>query len=334
VPEKTPRDPKARAAASAVVAGGAIAAAKLASDRASARRRQERPAFQLEPDETPREGVGRVAGGQLDLTISLLEQSGQGDGGEAVHEARKALKRLRALLRVARGVIGQPRYRHENVVLRDLGRTLSSTRDAQVLLDTLEALAARYAEVLREGTWGRLRESLRAGLADPHTAQPFPSATMVGVLSGTRERIASWPLPDSGGAEILAGGLADIYRRGRRAFSAAARDPTPERLHELRKRAKDLWHATQLLAPLGPKPMKELQQDGHRLSDLLGEDHDLAILAAEVARRRELLSQAEHELLAAVIAERQRALRGEALALAARLYRLKPKQLLARLDLA
>ena len=46
-----------------------------------------------------------------------------------------------------------------------------------------------------------------------------------------------------------------IYRRGRRAQRSAADEASTEAIHELRKRAKDLWHAAQVLRPVGPKPI-------------------------------------------------------------------------------
>ena len=60
--------------------------------------------------------------------------AGNPDRDTGVHEARKALKRLRALLRLARPALLQQPYRDLDRRLRDAGRRLSPLRDARVQL--------------------------------------------------------------------------------------------------------------------------------------------------------------------------------------------------------
>jgi CHAD domain-containing protein len=334
--ETTAQDPAVRAvAASAVAASGAIAAGKLVKKKVAARRLHERARYRLDLAETPLEGIGRVARGQLDLTIGLLEGAGDGgDSAESVHEARKALKRLRALLRVSRGVLDDDRYRHENVVLRDAGRELSEARDAQVLLDTLDDLRRRFADEMPAEAWPRLRERLAAAAREAHHRGPNGSIGLLGAQSDARVRVSTWPLPHDGGPETLGDGLRRIYRRGRRAFQSAEAEPSAENLHKLRKRAKDLWHAGQLLRPVCPERMKKLSKRAHRLSDLLGDDHDLAVLLERTRSHPELLDPAESAVLVALVERRRSALQKEALERGARLYRRKPGKLVHRLNLA
>jgi CHAD domain-containing protein len=325
-------------AASTVAAGGAIAAG-VVRRRAGAKQRRRRRRYRLRPGETPSRGVGRIARGQLELTIELLQgEDGRGDprgDGEAIHEARKALKRLRALLRVSRGSFGEKRYRRENVTLRDAGRELSGARDAQVLVATFDDLTARFAEELPPGGWSRFGEALaaKAKAAELPSGDPGDNAHagVVNALSGARARVATWPLAQNGGPESLLDGLEQIYRRGRRATRVARDRPSTENLHELRKRAKDLWHATQLLRPVSPKRLKTLSRQAHRVSDLLGDDHDLAVLLGHARAQPELFGPGELELLATLIERRRKVLRRSALARAARLYRRKPGKLVRRL---
>ena len=216
--EQTAHDPRRRAvAASVLAAGGAIATGKLVRDRVIERRRRKRMRrYRLEPGESPRDGIGRIARGQLELAIGLLEDGESRGHDEAIHEARKALKRLRAALRVSRGFLGDERYRHENRVLRDAGRSLSGPRDAQVLLETLDQLAERHAEELAGSEWAGLRHALKSSAETG--GDRAAAATVVGSLADVRGRVATWPLPQEGGPEALAPGLARIYRRGRRAL--------------------------------------------------------------------------------------------------------------------
>ena len=90
--------------------------------------------YRLHDREAAAEGVRRVARGQLDLATEALEDGSAQNRDEAVHEARKALKRLRALVRVARDELGDDVYRRENVAFRDAGRKLAGSRDAAVVI--------------------------------------------------------------------------------------------------------------------------------------------------------------------------------------------------------
>jgi CHAD domain-containing protein len=334
--ETTSHDPALRAvAASAVAAGGALAAGRLVRERVTERAQRKRRRYRLQTGETPVEGIGRIARGQLDHTIGLLESPPNGDGGsEAIHEARKSLKRLRALLHIGRPLLGDQTYRHENLILRDAGRELSDTRDAQVLLETLDALRERFAAELPNGAWSRLRESLASAADDAAAAGPDAAAGVLGPLSDTRVRIATWELPRKGGPDSLAKGFERVYRRGRRALRKAESEQSAENLHELRKRAKDLWHGAQLLRSVCPKRMKKLASKSHHVSDLLGDDHDLSVLREYGQAHPELLEPSERELLVKLIGARQEELRREALKRAERLYRRKPKKALHRLALA
>lgn len=324
------RSTKTVAASAAVAAGGAIAAGKVVRDRVSERAERNRARrFRLEADETPRQGIERVARGQLDLAIELIEGREAG-GPEAIHEARKALKRLRAVLRLCRKWLGAERFRQENTILRDAGRSLSGIRDAQVLVETLDELAVDVPD----GTWARFREELVAEVRVHEDTAGGADANVVTALAGVRERVGLWPLPDDGGPAGLADGLERVYAKARRARRKAEHETTPATLHELRKRTKDVWHAAQLLDPLSPRRVGKLRRRAHRLSDALGSDHDLVVLGDRGDATPETFDPGELDLLHAVIERRRRKLVGEALGRAKKLYRRKPRKLVRRLSAA
>jgi len=294
-----------------------------ALDHDRAKRRRTR--FRLAADERAGDGVRRVARGQLELATDHLAGD---EPAEAVHEARKSLKRVRAVIRLARDHLGDEVYRRENRMVRDTGRSLGAARDAEVLLETLDDLIGDH----REDVGNRAFAGLRA--AFDHDAQSarerIAGAAMAvdGVranLDTARDRVGTWLLPGDADAGALAPGFERIYRRGRRALKAARRDRGDEQLHELRKRAKDLWHAAQVMRPVDPKRMRRLGRGAHRLSDLLGDDHDLAVLTQAARERPTALRPGELALLTQLAERRRKGLQREALARAKRLYRRKPK---------
>jgi CHAD domain-containing protein len=125
-----------------------------------------------------------------------------------------------------------------------------------------------------------------------------------------------------------------MYRRGRRAQRTAADEASTEAMHELRKRAKDLWHAAQVLRPAAPKPMKKLARRAHDLSNVAGEDHDLAVLLDGARERAHTLQPGELALLDALTARRREALQQDALARGRRVYGRKPRKLARRIAAA
>jgi hypothetical protein len=219
------------AAAGVVASGGALVAGKLVRDRATDRKRRRRTRFALRPGEGAADGIRRIARGQLELSSERLEGARSKDLGEAIHETRKSFKRLRAVVRVAREALGDEVYRFENRGFRDAGRELSGARDAQVIRETLDALAARYEDELPKGAFAGLRETLEAeaeAQAAHERVRDDGGATdrLVATLDAAHSRVATWPLPDRDDWSLLAPGFARIYRRGRRAGRAAARHPT------------------------------------------------------------------------------------------------------------
>jgi CHAD domain-containing protein len=314
-------------AAGAVASGGALAAGKLVRDRAAERAARRRTRFRLAPDEGAADGLRRIARGQIELASDRLK-AGADDVAGAVHEARKSLKRLRAVVRLARDELGDDVYRMENRAYRDTGRELSAARDAQVLGETLDALTKRYRREIGDGAFAGLREALDADAKAAHDRIGADAGAVEEVRTGleaARDRIAAWPLPEDQDASMLAPGFERIYKRGRRALKAARQDPTDENLHELRKRAKDLWHAAQVLRPRSPRPMKRLARRAHALSDLLGDDHDLAVLLDAARERYRTLGRGELALLRALVGRRRARLQRAALACAKRVYGPKPR---------
>lgn len=326
------RSPEVRRAAAATAVGAAVAAGKVGLDSLLAERAPSRD-YRLKRNEAVPEGVRRIALGQIDGAIEQLEPHrtpDERDGG--VHEARKSMKRLRALLRLVRDELGDEVYRRENSEFRDVGRTLAPLRDSRVTVETLDALVER-SELDPD-----LVFPLRAALMERHAAAGQRAerngdaiGEAVAALQAARERVPGWPLErDAFGA--VGPGARRVYRRGRRAIAAARDEPSDEHLHEWRKRVKDLWHHSQILQPIDKKPMKAAADQAHELSNLLGDDHDLVVLREEAERRLEAFERPEDlDELTRAIEHRRRELQLGAMGLGARVYSEKPKRHAAEL---
>jgi CHAD domain-containing protein len=227
---------------------------------------------------------------------------------EDVHDARKRLKKTRALLRLARPAMPDTTFRVKNARLRDRGRQLSGARDAEAMLETLDYLAEHNTRRVRIAHLLALRDRFPIPEDPPdHQLDPHePDA---------------WPLDDLT-PRTLVKGLTRTYRRGRAAYRQAAADPTTERLHEWRKRVKDLWYQQRLLKQAWPEVMTAQASEAKALSKLLGTDHDLAVLDAELKPQ---------DPLHGVIADNRERLQHEAFALGERVFAESPKAFRKRL---
>jgi CHAD domain-containing protein len=237
-------------------------------------------------------------------------------------------------VRLARGELGEEAYRRENVALRDAGGRLGGVRDSQVLLETLDALTGRQPDEAPPARVQRFRRTLvgQHGAAQRRLHESAAVAEVLSELRRARKRVADWHL-EREGLDALAPGFKQIYRRGRRAYRTARREPSTENLHELRKRAKYLWYAAQIVTPAAPKKMKRFARRAHELSNLIGEDHDLALLAERAAERRDRLrDETTADELAKLVERRRAELQGQAMDLAKRLFRKKPRKVVRPLE--
>ena len=280
-------------------------------------------AYRLKESEPLPEGLARVARGRIDHAIDELGGKTDSTPVEAVHEARKDMKKLRALLRLARGELGEQVYSRENACFRDAAHELAGQRDADVMLETLKGLTS-----LPAGDGWELRKRIQAD-RERHGDGGDRSAaarSAVAILEEARGRVKDWPL-EHDSFDALAKGLEKTYRRGRREFRAARDEPTVESLHEWRKRAKHLWYDHTLLRSVWPPMMEAAGDEAHALSDRLGDDHDLAVLAAWVEEHGGAGPEF-HE----AIDRRRSELQADAFALGARVYAEKPKAFVERMS--
>jgi CHAD domain-containing protein len=267
-------------------------------------------------------GVRNVVRGEVKAAVDALSRRWP-PAEESIHEARKRLKVARAALRLLRWALGARVYRRENRALRNVARPLGAIRDAAMLIKTFDALA-RGMRSRRDVV--SLRERLVASKHDARRRALGTRTRMNAILRSlraTRDRARTWKL-DSDGWSALGPGARRVYRSARQALEEARRDPSPERLHEWRKRTKYLRHVLEFLGPVSPPLMGRREHVAHALSDALGKDHDLSVLAQRLAARRGRVDAAATAI--AKLAERgRRRLRSKEMTLGAKLYAVEPR---------
>jgi CHAD domain-containing protein len=286
-------------------------------------------AAKLKCDETGTQGARRIVAAQIADAIEALE--GRSVTDRSVHMARKHLKKARATLRLLRESLGSSRYHHENSVLRDAARPLSELRDGQALIDTLSSIVEHCGSSAAGVPLTRMRRVLthRRNESRQRVLRALKPARAA--LHQLHRRCAKWQVGKHGWS-VLGSGLARTHSRSRQAFKRAWKRRTTQNLHEWRKQAKYLRYQLEILQPIWPGVMGELSEQAHELADLLGDDHDLAVLRGKVEEEQGALADpASHAALLASIDHRRGELQVKALKLGQRLYAEKSRPFVARL---
>jgi CHAD domain-containing protein len=282
--------------------------------------------YRLSFDESPSTAAVSTMAGQLEQAIDRLGRGRGQDPAGALHDARKNLKKSRSLLRLMRGGLPRKTYRREMRFLRDCGRALSGARDADALVATLSELSDRYVGQIPATAFEQLETRLADRARAAEARADLGAVGEITVLRQARGRLETWPtekLSRSGFAKELG----RAYRRGHDAMQSVRRDPTVANLHEWRKRVKDLWYQQRLLQEAWSPVLKAQATQAHELADLLGGDHDLAVLSS-VMRRDDGPQQnvpADTDPVIELAEHRREELQAQALLLGQRIYGERPK---------
>src|SRR3954463_954491 len=117
-------------------------------------------AYRLALTDDPPNALRRCAREQIEDAVAMLDERGGDDPAEAIHEARKSVKKTRALLRIARPALPRRSYRMENHSLRDAARSASGLRDADVMVETVDGLRERFSGVVPAKSFASVKRPL------------------------------------------------------------------------------------------------------------------------------------------------------------------------------
>jgi CHAD domain-containing protein len=243
-------------------------------------------AFRLRPGESVAQELRRLVAGELRLARDELRRTNP-PGDEAIHEARKAIKKVRAILGVieaddGRGLGGSQKR------LRKVNRALSRLRDADAMLVIATKLRDENPGLFSERGFARLR-----GRLSSHKQKSMKTAQKDGAwkridrrLRKLRRQAERWrPANRQFGA--LGPGIRLTHRLGRTHLTQAKRRQRATDFHEWRKHLKALWYQLRLLEGSSPVVRKDVRVL-HEVETWLGEDHDVVVLCGELSTETSL----------------------------------------------
>ncbi|WP_444934480.1 CHAD domain-containing protein [Microbulbifer sp. JTAC008] len=246
--------------------------------------------YQFQCDSPFPEQIKSIAQAEVTAANGYLRHNG---GETAVHELRKRCKKIRALLRLVRPQIIST-FQRENTHYRKLANTLAHTRDLTALRIALLGLAPPHH-------FHRLHHLLDELIQAEQNHSAVQEALKL--LDRGQMRIPSWPLEQLGWHDAEAGYLRG-YRKAASAWRKVRRHKNANRLHLLRKRAKDHWYQSRLLRKRYPLTVGERCKSLKELGEVLGDWRDLHLLARLVITQGDKL-QSEFGTVLKIIRHRQ-----------------------------
>jgi CHAD domain-containing protein len=289
-------------------------------------------AYRFKLGEPVPEAIKRIVGEEIEAAAGHLSGQGDADRDEAIHEARKSIKKIRGVLRLMRGELGDI-YGMENAHFGDIGRELSQFRDAGASIETFDALRKRYRGEMDGRMLASIRRRLKASKrqAEQQAGIAAVLTRMAAALRQLAPSVSRWPLAKDG-FPAIAPGLEATFRDGQKAMARARKHPLPENYHEWRKRVKAHWYHIRLLEGVWDGAMPAYEKRLKDLETWLGEDHNLVVLEEKIRAAPGAYGRApEIALFVRLIGKHRKELRGDALALGARTYGEKPRQFTGRM---
>ncbi len=268
---------------------------------------------------------------QIDRAITYLTDA-KLNPDEAIHETRRCLKRVRAILRLVKTELDATVYDRDIVYLRNAGRQLAALRDAAVKGETLAALKKEFATQLPAGAWRELKKEIATAQLQSVQRKKKLRVTVTARLHTARTRIQKWAL-DFDGEAVVSKGLRKAYQRGGRAMELALQEPTADNFHEWRKQVNHLRHQLQILQNLELGKVKAALSEFKSLAEILGHKNDLAVLSHHFQRVKRQAEEPAKVALQALIHTRDTALAAEATKLGQQLYERKAKAFLRSIQL-
>lgn len=265
------------------------------------------------------ESIRRAAVDHDERILAMLD----GDAAlsaDQVHEIRVGIKNLRALWRLSATWGKEKAARKRDRALKKAAALLSDARDSQVMLETLDQLAAASHRDFEKEALAAVRERLAADTPAP--TEPRPPADLAEVFLDDRDRWQA--LMPKGDGVMVRAGLVELYRNTRRRGLEAMAEDEPDTWHRFRKWAKYLQYQLTPLPLDGDElDLKELR----KLGQALGKLHDLHVLDGHLKRLGK--AKGDREAVAAVrqVIGRQEADRASDCGKRARrFFALKPKE--------
>jgi CHAD domain-containing protein len=201
-------------------------------------------------------------------------------GDEVIHDVRVFMKKSRSALKLIAPQLDIELVTRDIVALREVGRKMCAWREISVHRKNLKELKKEFPDIFSQladnekiGTIlkkpGEITESSGIILTELGEIEELLKKT------GFRIRFHSMKKIDP---HLLIRELELTYRMVVDIYLTCRNNPRPDRLHEFRKKSKDLLYQLYFFRPLNPSSIKILEKKLENLTQYLGRFNDLTQL--------------------------------------------------------
>ena len=286
--------------------------------------------YRFKINEPVEKGFRRIAREQLDV-VARRAGGVRRSRAIGVHECRKALKRLRALVRLGIGCDRKwRRQRRRTKALGEIAQLLSARRDQTVMLQTIGKLAVEVPDAAdRFGAVACApRRSCRRSVGEASRRRYAPRR--LACFSYKRRRNSRARSSQVAASRRSKADWRRAIGQARKATKYAYDEPSDESFHTLRKAVQWHWRQMSLLARAWPDEFA-VRGSAWELSQLLGDDHDLAMLIGAASTAADI-SVEQKEATVALCQRQQQVLRATAEFRAKRLFAETPQAFIKRVS--
>ncbi|WP_372950140.1 CHAD domain-containing protein [Mariniphaga sp.] len=216
---------------------------------------------------------------------------------QKVHELRRGFKRLRALLRFFKEIPDSPAGQL-NQDIRNFGKLLAPLRESAVNLDLFDKnissnnhLPEKKIRIARELLVQKNKLLVERGFLENNLHN-----TIRTFFDGFDEILtknnSEFPVRIQFFSEV-----SQSYLKSISIYQQLPANPHPEEWHELRKKLKRLWYQLDFIKFLHPRYFKLKTDQLNKITDQLGDDHDLHVFSENLIAESYGLDQEELRIL-------------------------------------
>ena len=284
-------------------------------------------------DSNLKESLKVVLSKELKSAAKVLSFS-QGLDKERFKEARKSLKRVRAILLLMRDSISKERFKEEEKNVRELSKVFREVRNACVIEDVLTKLLQdksidsdpKDLKEMKAVLIAHTQKTIHSTLNDSEKLRPA-----LGNIQAAFERIPALEVDDLITESVLQG-LRASYRDAFEFFQLCEESNSSSDWISWRRSINFLAIQLDLFTDLRLANLKKWSEEAHLVSDVLGEHQDLLHMEEDAKQIKDLFENKKVlKLLLDLSSEKRKELRKTARKESARLFVKSPKDFIKTL---
>lgn len=199
----------------------------------------------------------------------------------SIHEIRRNLKKIRAILRLIKDVPGYKDYDHDNQFYRDMGRILSEIRSIEILDTSLQLMRSKFRHLRYHHSFDKISKQIfqnRNEIIKNKIEKERVLDYIASEIGENNYRLTEIQL-DYNSYSVFLSGIKRAFSQGRKYMKICRENPDIHSIHEFRKKVKYLLSQLQVVYQLFPEMFKTYISILDKIGDRLGIYRDLYELA-------------------------------------------------------